>query len=303
MNGIIHYLTGPVIGAVIGCFTNYLAVKMLFRPYKEVKLFGFTMPFTPGIIPKRQNDISHAVGTAVGRNLFTGDDLKKILLSEAVRHKASDLFFTELGLKEGMDSSEIPTVAGVAEKILWDDSIENIKYSLSMTLSDLLVSAFKRKEVRELFVEKGVEAIREKKNELGFVGMLVKDSAVRPIVGKFYERIAESLEREGRELIVPMIKDKADALASTPVNQVISEGSARRLQSAFDKIYNDTMTDLIVRFREEIDIAGVVEEKVRAMDVAELEGLCLAVMKKELNSIVWLGAVLGFLIGIINSFL
>ena len=37
---ILHYLSGPAIGAVIGYFTNYIAVKMLFRPLKEVKSAG-----------------------------------------------------------------------------------------------------------------------------------------------------------------------------------------------------------------------------------------------------------------------
>ena len=30
---ILKYISGPLVGAVIGYFTNYLAVKMLFRPY------------------------------------------------------------------------------------------------------------------------------------------------------------------------------------------------------------------------------------------------------------------------------
>ena len=77
MGNIWQYLTGPLIGAVIGCFTNYLAVIMLFRPHNAVKIGNFTLPFTPGIIPKRQDDISRAIGMAVGKNLFTDDDLKK----------------------------------------------------------------------------------------------------------------------------------------------------------------------------------------------------------------------------------
>ena len=35
---VIEILAGPVIGAVIGYFTNYIAVKMLFRPLKPVKI-------------------------------------------------------------------------------------------------------------------------------------------------------------------------------------------------------------------------------------------------------------------------
>ena len=47
-------IAGPLIGAVIGYFTNYLAVKMLFRPRREIKIGSKTLPFTPGVIPERK---------------------------------------------------------------------------------------------------------------------------------------------------------------------------------------------------------------------------------------------------------
>ena len=48
----IAYITGPLIGGVIGYFTNYIAVKMLFYPRTEVRLFGHVLPFTPGAFQK-----------------------------------------------------------------------------------------------------------------------------------------------------------------------------------------------------------------------------------------------------------
>ena len=44
----------------------------------------------------------------------------------------------------------------------------------------------------------------------------------------------------------------------------------------------------------------IVEEKIRDMDVAKLEALILSVMKKELNAIVNLGALIGLVIGLLN---
>ena len=44
------------------------------------------------------------------------------------------------------------------------------------------------------------------------------------------------------------------------------------------------------------------EQKINDMDVKELEKLVLSVMKKELNAIVWLGALIGFILGIIMIF-
>ena len=44
----------PLIGAAIGYVTNWIAVKMLFFPLNPVKIGKFTLPFTPGVIPKNK---------------------------------------------------------------------------------------------------------------------------------------------------------------------------------------------------------------------------------------------------------
>ena len=54
---------------------------------------------------------------------------------------------------------------------------------------------------------------------------------------------------------------------------------------------------------QKIDLASLIEDKINAMDVMELEDMVLSVMKKELNTIVNLGALIGFVIGILNIFI
>ena len=46
---ILKTIAGPLIGAAIGYFTNNIAVKMLFYPRREVRLWGHKLPFTTGI--------------------------------------------------------------------------------------------------------------------------------------------------------------------------------------------------------------------------------------------------------------
>ena len=72
---ILKYISGPLIGAVIGYFTNLIAVKMLFYPRNEIKLFGHVLPFTPGAIPKGQKRLAGAVGHAVSDSLLTKSDI------------------------------------------------------------------------------------------------------------------------------------------------------------------------------------------------------------------------------------
>ncbi|MEG0107985.1 MAG: DUF445 family protein, partial [Lachnospiraceae bacterium] len=56
----LNWIAGPLIGAVIGYCTNYIAVKMLFRPLYPVKIGRFTLPFTPGMIPKGKERLAKA---------------------------------------------------------------------------------------------------------------------------------------------------------------------------------------------------------------------------------------------------
>ena len=72
----LKYIITPIIATVIGYGTNYVAVKMLFRPRNEVKLFGHTLPFTPGAVPKGKPRLAKAVGNVVGNTLITKEDIK-----------------------------------------------------------------------------------------------------------------------------------------------------------------------------------------------------------------------------------
>jgi Uncharacterized protein conserved in bacteria len=45
----------PVVGGIIGYFTNDIAIKMLFRPYRAIYIKGRQLPFTPGLIPRNKS--------------------------------------------------------------------------------------------------------------------------------------------------------------------------------------------------------------------------------------------------------
>lgn len=52
---------------------------------------------------------------------------------------------------------------------------------------------------------------------------------------------------------------------------------------------------------EGLNIEKIVEDKIKAFDMLELEKLILDIMDKELKAIIWLGAVLGVIMGTIMS--
>ena len=78
----LSYVVAPLVGSVIGYITNDIAIRMLFRPHKPKYLWGWKVPFTPGIIPKEKGRIAVSVGKAISANLINREVLAKNLLSD-----------------------------------------------------------------------------------------------------------------------------------------------------------------------------------------------------------------------------
>ncbi len=64
----------PIISALIGWFTNYLAIKSLFRPYKPVRFLGITFQ---GVLSKRREKLAKKIAKTVSSYLFSIQDIKE----------------------------------------------------------------------------------------------------------------------------------------------------------------------------------------------------------------------------------
>ncbi|MBP2241054.1 uncharacterized membrane protein YheB (UPF0754 family) [Cytobacillus eiseniae] len=86
-----------IIGAIIGGFTNFVAIKMLFRPYKTLYIGKWRVPFTPGLIPKRRDELAEQMGKVVTRHLLTSEGIKKKFLNEGFQKEMTGFVQKELG--------------------------------------------------------------------------------------------------------------------------------------------------------------------------------------------------------------
>ncbi len=77
MREILPFLLPPLVGALIGYVTNRIAIGMLFRPYREKRIAGIRLPFTPGIIPRQRYRLSESIGKMVSTQLFTEDAVRR----------------------------------------------------------------------------------------------------------------------------------------------------------------------------------------------------------------------------------
>ncbi|KIL33709.1 DUF445 domain-containing protein [Bacillus subtilis] len=126
-----------VIGAAIGAVTNHLAIQMLFRPYKAYYLFGKRVPFTPGLIPRRRDELAKQMGLMVVNHLLTPEGIKKRLVSDAAKTQAlrvgeqliQKLSLSEVTVKEALEKAGMkrPEKAADAWISSWtDDKLDEL---------------------------------------------------------------------------------------------------------------------------------------------------------------------------------
>jgi uncharacterized membrane protein YheB (UPF0754 family) len=75
----------PLMGAAIGYGTNWLAVKMLFLPYTEKRLWGVRVPFTPGWIPRERDIMAQSIGRIISKELLNESTIIDNLSQPGVR--------------------------------------------------------------------------------------------------------------------------------------------------------------------------------------------------------------------------
>ena len=63
---------------------------MLFRPYREWRLLGVRLPFTPGIIPRQRYKLAENIGQMVSDELLTEETLKQQVRSEGFSRGLED---------------------------------------------------------------------------------------------------------------------------------------------------------------------------------------------------------------------
>ena len=137
------------------------------------------------------------------------------------------------------------------------------------------------------------------------VAMFLNDSFFESIAQKMGEGAKEFVESNGASLVRPLVeKETAAMFARTPGDNLKEwEISEVRVSTVLEKIYSSIVVEKAEQWLNQLKIDQIVEEKIKAMPVEELEDLTMSVMKQELQAVINLGAIIGALIGVINIFL
>ncbi|MEB3275030.1 MAG: DUF445 domain-containing protein [Prochlorothrix sp.] len=146
-----YLLLPPLAGGIIGYFTNDLAIKMLFRPYRPLYWGGRRLPFTPGLIPSNQKRLAQKVADAILGSLLTPEELQKITraLLERDRTEAVILWLLQLALdrlRQG-DDRKTAQILGDILHDLFSEALPRLVKNLAQRddfLADQLDQVFDR---------------------------------------------------------------------------------------------------------------------------------------------------------------
>ncbi|MBD2465440.1 DUF445 family protein [Oscillatoria sp. FACHB-1407] len=113
----------PVIGGIIGYFTNDIAIRMLFRPYKAIYIGKRKLPFTPGLIPSNQERLAQRISNAIMGSLLTPAELQNLArrLLATDRMQAAILWLLKLAIEQVKEDNQQKTariLAGILQDFL-----------------------------------------------------------------------------------------------------------------------------------------------------------------------------------------
>ena len=258
------YIIGALIGAVIGYITNWLAIKMLFRPREAKYIFGMKLPFTPGLIPKEKSRIANKVGETVGTHLLNSDSLSKALKDDKIKSKFNEVAKEKINQVINSNSTleeSLKNTLGENYYALKGNMINNIAKTI---LESIQEEEFKNKvkfyivdSIKERLnknPEKIIDFINSNKFREVIINTL-EEEKTSEIIGKALLKEVKSLEKEDLtiEEIIPenikpyieeYVKSQKDTLVDIIKNLLRDDEVSHKIKSAI----NDNIPSIVSMF-------------------------------------------------------
>lgn len=295
----LQFLVPPIIGGIIGYVTNDIAIKMLFHPRKPVYIGKWQLPFTPGLIPKEKDRVARSIGQVVSTQLLDSDTLIDVLTSDEMVEKLRS------GLEKIIDDNRRnqdtlhTTLTQVAPQKMVDQSVDNIKTQLVYLICSKLNSIKFGERVSSRILQKINNSVSGLAKGFGFGFNLFDDKMLETLSENIGEVLDKALFEHSGEIVKDLVDSETEKLLQMCICDIISKYDEKipdlltRIVAAYTYMVRNNIETLL----KGLDIGRIVEEKISSFSVIQLESMIFGIMKKELKAIVYLGALLGFLMG------
>ena len=258
------YIIGALIGAVIGYITNWLAIKMLFRPREAKYIFGMKLPFTPGLIPKEKSRIANKVGETVGTHLLNSDSLSKALKDDKIKAKFNEVAKEKINQIINSNSTlenSLKNTLGENYYALKGNMIDNIAKTILESIQEeefknkvkfYIVDSIKERLNKE--PEKIIDFINSNKFREVIINTL-EEEKTRDIIGKALLKEVKTLGKEDLtiEEVIPenikpyieeYVKSQKDTLVDIIKNLLRDDEVSHKIKSAI----NDNIPSIVSMF-------------------------------------------------------
>ena len=177
----------PILAALVGWITNFLAIKMLFHPHQPKKILGITFH---GVFPKRQPQIAENLGSLVANELLSMKDVAQKIEDLSTQPEALDAVGKRI---EKTIRGKLISAFPMLSMFLTDDMIVKVTNLFKGELEDFLKESAKELagkmeksvDIQALVREK-VQAFSSNKIEELLVGFMAQEF-------RFIERIGAVL--------------------------------------------------------------------------------------------------------------
>ncbi|SEF52715.1 Uncharacterized membrane protein YheB, UPF0754 family [Caloramator fervidus] len=287
-------LVSAVLGALIGYVTNYIAIKMLFRPFNEVRFLGFKLPFTPGLIPKERKRIAKNIGDALKEHILTYEVVHNWLSNPSFKNKLREWVIfkiKELSIKN-YSIGEVLNKTGVKlddiRKTITKYVFRLIKFQISRR-KDLNIQDTR---LRDIFTDKIIDSIKDTviKNK-DDIALFIKSKLRKPIVKvKLAELLYNILQQNIGKFITMIISP-----------EFITQKAISSIEEYLDKSENRTDLALIIiniidnllelkihdlkRYFEDIDLKEAFYEKGKYFVETEVDNLVSYILNLKINDV------------------
>ncbi len=137
----LHYVSPPLVGAFIGYFTNMVAIKMLFRPLRAWRVMGVRVPFTPGVIPGKREELATNIGEMVGEHLLTSKEIGQALANESFQAHLYGLIESRGSTLLNRDLGPLSSLIPLGYEVYFDVAVKAVTYQIQEGLHTFIASS------------------------------------------------------------------------------------------------------------------------------------------------------------------
>lgn len=303
-----------VVGAVIGGVTNVIAIRMLFHPFKPYYIFKMRIPFTPGLIPKRREEIATKIGQVIEEHLITESVILQKLNEPNTREAINDLVIKQLSKLKSDDA----TIRKFANQFDFDFDLDDlINNKLDKTIINKLNNYYYDKQatsINEILPADVITMVDEKLDQAGDLirerarNYLSSDKGARDIYdmldtffaekGKIVgllqmfmtkESIAERVQHElirltrhpkAKVIIDKVIRGEYETLKSQPLSNVVKE---EQFTNISESLVHLIMTNLQLNEKMDTPISKLTPKLVDQIQVGVANAITDLIIKQASN--------------------